>query len=100
VLADRGVLRAPGKFPYAIPGQPATVHDLLLQKSHGAFQLVVWGERVRGSDMVTVNLAADSATVKVYDPTVGTAATRVLRNVKSVDLTLTNHPVILEFDNR
>jgi hypothetical protein len=99
VLADRGMIRAPGKFSYAIPGQPATVHDLLLQKSHGAFELVVWGERVKGSDMVTVNLAADSATVKVYDPTVGTAAARVLRNVKSIDLTLTDHPLVLEFNN-
>jgi hypothetical protein len=60
---------------------------------------VVWGERVKGSDMLTVNLGGDSATVKVYDPTIGTTATRVLTNVNSIDLVLTDHPLILEFNN-
>jgi hypothetical protein len=96
VLADTG--RAPpGKLDYAIAGEPATVHDLLLQKSSGTFELVVWDERpTGGSDSVTVGLTTPRATVRVYDPTTGTAPTRTLRSVTSVTLTLGDHPVIIE----
>jgi len=41
ILADRGVLRKPGTLDYSIPKEPATMHDLLLQRSDGAFELVV-----------------------------------------------------------
>ncbi len=85
-----------GQAGYSIPGEPATVHDLLLQKSDGTFELVVWDERVKGDDRVRVNLGSVRPSVKVYDPTVGTAATRVLHDVASVELTLSDHPVILE----
>ncbi|MGC8641177.1 MAG: glycosyl hydrolase [Isosphaeraceae bacterium] len=98
ILADRGRPRNPGKLDYAITEEPATVHDLLLQKSGGRFELVVWGERVKGSDRVTVKLGGVRTSVKVYDPTAGTTATKVPRNVSSVALDLTDHPVILEME--
>ena len=98
ILADRGMTREPGKLGYSIPAQPATVHDLLLQKSGGRFELVVWGERVKGSDHVTVKLGSTHRSVKVYDPTAGTTATRAVRDVSSVELDLTDHPVILEME--
>ena len=56
ILADRGSLAKPGQLNYSIAEQPATVHDMLLQKSDGTFELVVWGERLKGSDDVTVHL--------------------------------------------
>jgi hypothetical protein len=56
ILADRGAPKRRGGLAYAIPDAPATVHDLLLQRSDGTFALVVWGERVAGSDEVTVRL--------------------------------------------
>ena len=37
ILSDNGVAQ-PGKLPYTIPNPPATVHDLLLRKSNGAFE--------------------------------------------------------------
>ncbi len=84
---------------YSIPGEPATVHDLLLQKSDGTFYLVVWDERPfgEGTDNVTVNLGSNYGTVKVnvYDPTVGTTASQILTDVRSVPLTLSDHPLIL-----
>ena len=100
ILADQGTIRDPGKLGYSIPEMPKTVHDMLLQKSRGTFELVVWGERVQGSDRVTVNLGGNHESVKVYDPTLGTAATEVLRNADSVRLTLTDHPIILEISDR
>ena len=56
ILADSGQLAHPRRLTYSISNQPETVHDLLLQKSSGTFELIVWDERVKGSDNVTVAL--------------------------------------------
>ncbi|HBO46060.1 MAG TPA: glycosyl hydrolase [Planctomycetaceae bacterium] len=97
ILADDGSVRRGGTLNYSIPNQPATVHDLLLQKSDGTFGLVVWGERFTGgSDNITVNLGAACPTVRVYDPTVDVSPTQTLTNVSSVALTVSDHPVIIE----
>lgn len=96
VLADTGAPATPGQLDYSIPGQPATVHDMLLQKSNGAFELAVWGEQVQGANSVTVNLGGARASVKIYDPTMGTSPAQTLSNASSVPLTLSDHPVIIE----
>ncbi|MDI6451659.1 glycosyl hydrolase [Anaerobaca lacustris] len=97
ILADSGSVSEPGQLDYSIPNQPATVHDLLLQKSDGTFALVLWGERFAGgADKVTVNLGARCATVKVYDPTTDVSPTQSLSDVGSLSLTMTDHPVIIE----
>lgn len=100
ILADRGTLAKPGKLSYTILNAPATVHDMLLQKSDGTFALVVWGERVQGSDNVTVDLGASAADVKIYDPTHDTSATKTLKGVRNIPLTLSDHPLILEISAR
>jgi hypothetical protein len=92
IVADQGT-RTPGKLDYSIAAQQETVHDLLLQKSTGAFELVVWDERpMGGSDAVVVDLHTARPSVKVFDPTVGTAPTQTLQNASSVKLTLSDHP--------
>jgi hypothetical protein len=95
ILADRGSLPNPGRLSYSIPEQPATVHEMLLQKSDGTFALVVWGERLKGSDDVTVRLGGTHPVVKVYDPTIGTEPVRDLGAVDSLDLSLSDHPLII-----
>jgi hypothetical protein len=96
VLADTGA-GTPGKLDYSVPSEPATVHDLLLQKSNGTFELVVWNDRPGGgSNDVTVRFATVATMVKVYDPTKGTSATETHAAAASVALTLTDHPVIVE----
>jgi hypothetical protein len=95
ILADKGSLAEPGKLDYSIPNQPATVHDMLLENSDGTFQLVVWGERVKGEDAVTVNLGGVRALVKVYDPTVGTEPVQSHSGIDSLKLTLSDHPLII-----
>jgi len=86
-----------GRLDYTIPDQPPTVHDLLLQKSNGTFELVVWDERAPGgTDVFTVNLGSTFTSVRVYDPTVGTSAVNTLSHVSSVSLTLSDHPNIIE----
>jgi len=76
---------------------PATVHDLLLQKSDGKLYLVVWSERyLGGEDDITITFPTAFDEIKVYNPVVGTDAVQTLASAASVDLAMTNHPFILE----
>jgi hypothetical protein len=95
ILADRDALARPGQLKYSIPEQPATVHEMLLQKSDGTFALVVWGERLKGADEVTVHWSGTYPLVKVYDPTTGTEPVQTRREIKSLKLTLSDHPLII-----
>ena len=64
---------------YTIPSEPATVHDWLMQKSSGAYELSVWDDRPvgEGTDNVTVNLGKSFPTVNIYDVTAGTTQFRL-----------------------
>ena len=95
ILGDHGSLTKPGQLDYSIPEEPVTVHDLLLQNSDGTFQLLVWGERLKGADRVTVHLGGTHASVKVFDPTVGPEAVQALSGIASLDLTLSDHPLVI-----
>jgi len=95
ILSDTNSV-TPGSLNYSIPSEPSTVHDLLIEKSNGMFELAVWDEKTTGSDTVTVNLGSTYATVNTYDPTIGTTATQTFTNVSSVTLTLSDHPIIIE----
>ncbi|HEY7154312.1 MAG TPA: hypothetical protein VH575_10180 [Gemmataceae bacterium] len=95
ILADQGSLGKPGQLHYSISEQPATVHEMLLQKSDGTFELVVWNERLKGADEVTVHLGRTYPTVKVYDPTIGTQPTQTHGKVAVLKLTLSDRPLII-----
>ncbi len=96
ILADRGTIAHPASLAYTIPTAPATVHDLFLQKSDGAFELVVWNEKASGSDHVNVEFSQAYPSAKLYDPTVGTDPAHVLKDVRTVALELSDHPVVIE----
>ena len=96
ILADTVSLAQPDCLNYSIPGEPATVHDLLLEKSDGTFELAVWSELVSGTNNVTVNLGNTYSFVNLYDPTAGSSALQTLTNIDSVSLSLSDHPVIIE----
>ena len=100
ILADDKDFAASGKLNYTIPDQPATTHDLLLQKSNGNFFLVLWGERFasKGLDNIKLQLGRKYKKVTVYDPTIGTVAVKTHNNVDYVNLSLSDHPVIVEID--
>ena len=99
ILADNMPVASPGFLNYSILDEPATVHDLLIQKSSGTFELVVWDEKVKGSDQVTVNLGRTYSRVNIYDVTLGSSPTQTLSNVASVSLNLTDHALIIEILN-
>jgi hypothetical protein len=96
ILADDVPVATSGKLDYSIANAASTTHDLLLQKSSGVFELAVWGEQVRGANDVTVHFGKTHATVKIYDTTLGTTPIRVLSDVDSVPLTISDHAMILE----
>lgn len=95
ILADQGQVATPSQLSFSIPRQPATVHELLLQKSDGTFQLVIWGERLKGSDEVTVRFTDKQSKVTIYNPVVGTEPVETKADVDSLKLTLSNHPYVL-----
>ena len=96
VLSRDSLEGEPGSLSYAVPYQPDTVHDLLLQKSPGTFDLVVWDERVNGTDDVSVRFGARHRSISVYDVTQGSTPVRSLSDADAVPLTLSDHAVILE----
>ena len=95
ILADNGRIKRPGRLGYRIPDQPATVHDLLLQRSDGTFQLVVWGERLHGEDHIAVDLDRPYKKIEIYDVTTGTLPVQTLANTQRIPLTLSDHPLVV-----
>ncbi len=95
ILADRGLLAQPGSLNYRVVDPPATVHDMLLQKSSGSCARGGWDERTSGTGSGTVDLGGRRAWVGVCDPTVGTSPVQFLRGVKFLTLTLSDHPLII-----
>jgi len=95
ILADKGILAKPGQLDFTIADQPETVHDLLLQRSDGTFQLVVWDERLSGQDRVTVHFGDTHASVRTYDPTIGVEPVQTLSNLRSLEITLSDHPIVI-----
>lgn len=96
ILGKHETVTKPRQLKYFLPAQPATVHDLLLQKDDRTFMLVVWNERVKGSDEVKVDLGGTYSGLTVYDPTVGTEPVATHSSVASLTLSLSDHPVIVE----
>jgi hypothetical protein len=99
ILADKDATSESAGLSYSIPVQPGTVHDLLLRKSDGTFQLIVWGERVSGADEIAVELERP-AEVTIYDPTVGTEMIEKAGNTRLVKLHVADHPIVLVVNGR
>jgi hypothetical protein len=97
--ADRETIHEPGKLAYSVPNKPATVHDMLLQKSDGTFQLVIWSERLKGSDRTVINLGRQES-LQVYDPTVGVEPVQTAGAVDSITLTMSDHPWIISISDK
>lgn len=100
ILADTDRPKKPVTLEYIIANQPETVHHLLLQKSSGEMDLVVWNERVSGDDRVAVRFDRPQRTMKVYDPTTGTAPVQAITEANTVSLVLSDHPVIIAIAGR
>ncbi|HXW71459.1 MAG TPA: glycosyl hydrolase [Methylocella sp.] len=98
ILADTPRSFIPGSLAYSIEGRTETVHDLLLEKSNGTFELVIWDERAAGSDTVKLSFGMPGHRASLYDPTSESATSPIKIFDSSLDetITLSDHPVIFE----
>ena len=96
ILADKAPIASPGQLNYIIPNEPGNVHDLLLEKSDGVFELVIWGEQVAGSNNVMVKLGRKYPSIRIYDITTGPTPVQSLKSVDTVPLAVSDHAMIIE----
>lgn len=95
---------------YTIKG-PHDLHDmqLLLQKPDGGYVLALWAEpkiwdAAAQRDIavkpvqVSISLKTAAGRVRIYDPLVGAAPVRTLRNTKALLVDISDHPVLIAFD--
>jgi hypothetical protein len=94
---------------YSFHNLPASGNSMVLGKSNGAYDLVVWAEPKVWNDRtdteitnptqsVTVNLGSVHHSVNVYDPLSGTTAIATYTDVSTITIPISDHPVIIEID--
>ncbi|HYZ33075.1 MAG TPA: carbohydrate-binding domain-containing protein [Crenalkalicoccus sp.] len=110
ILADTGPNASgfqPDSFAYSLSGLPASGNSMVLQKSSGEHDLLVWAEPElwdathqievpATARPVTLNLGTQHAHVDVFDPLVGTTPIASYHYASSVQLTLLDHPLVVQ----
>ncbi len=109
ILADEGTgSQTPTTvLDYSLKGLPAEGGSMVLAKSNGAYELIVWNapkvwndaldrDIVNATVPVTVDFGAVQAKVYVYDPLGGSAPIAVYDNVSQIVLPILDHPLIVE----
>lgn len=80
---------------YVLEPQPDTLHDLLLRRRDGTWILILWNERVHGSDEIQVRFGRAWPGVTVYDPMRSDLPAARYRNVQRLGLELDRHVRVL-----
>jgi hypothetical protein len=108
ILADEGKHDfAPGSLDYSVANLPVTAHSFLIQKSSGAFDIVLWSEPPDWNDQAhveiftppvtaTVTITGVSGNMAIYDPMVGSQPIQRVRKTSEIAVNLTDHPIIIE----
>lgn len=95
------------QLAWALNPYPIKVHHLLLEKSDGVYDLVLWQEvssydTHQHSDItnaavdVTLNLARSAQNITTYEPALQENPVRSWSEVKSVSLEIPDHPLVVE----
>jgi trimeric autotransporter adhesin len=111
ILSDNGTggHQPTAQLGYSLSNMPDSGNSMVLGKSNGAYDLVVWAEpRVwndatdteisNPSQPVTVNLGGVHHSVNVYDPLSGASPIATYTDVSQITIPLSDHPVIIEID--
>jgi len=112
ILADKAVTAStftPVTLGYSVTGLPSTGNSLALEKASGTYDVAVWNEpkiwngatgteTTAATQNSTVQLGGAYATVEVFDPLASATAVSVLHNVSSVQLGLTDHPLLVQIE--
>jgi hypothetical protein len=101
LLTDTGASAAtftPGSLNYTLSGTISGDNSVLIEKSDSSFWLSLWNETesVNAPHTITVNLGEQAASVVEYDPLTGTSSIETWSNVSSVQVSVPDHPVLLE----
>ena len=109
ILSDSGANArdfASHALDYSISGMLATGNSLLLEKSNGVHDLLVWAEPQIWDATTHSEIAASPSTVtigfdgpvnvRLFDPLTGTAAISSWSGVSQLQLAITDHPLIVE----
>ncbi|MCK1653195.1 RHS repeat protein [Bradyrhizobium sp. 149] len=94
---------------YTIDNLPSTGNSMVLGKSNGAYELVVWAEPQLWDDakdveisnpttQAQVHLNSVHKTVTVYDPLNTTKPIATYTNVQDFTVPVSDHPLIIEID--
>ena len=94
---------------YTIDNLPATGNSMVLGKSNGAYELVVWAEPQLWNDAKDVEIANPTKqakvhlnsvhkTVTVYDPLNSAKPIATYSNVQDFTVPVSDHPLIIEID--
>jgi hypothetical protein len=105
-LAGSGM--ASSALNYSVAGLPTTGHAFLLGSSTG-YDLAVWIDAtiynpVTATDILapaysaTINLGSTFAGVQVFDPIIGTSPIAIYTNVSQLQVTVSDHPLILQIN--
>ncbi len=110
ILADSGSTAAsftPGTLNYTVSGLPSSGNSMAIAQSNGTFDIAVWNEpqiwnatttseTIAAPVPITVQLGGTYASVSVYDPMVGPAPIETVSNVSALQLSVTDHPLIIK----
>ena len=99
----------PRTLSYTLSAAPASVHQLLLQKSSGTFYLVLWNEvnnwnAVEGKPLytkavrLTLNIGQPVRRVRTFLPLTKGVAVASTSNATRLQLTVPDHPMIVEIE--
>jgi hypothetical protein len=95
------------QLAYSLNTNNISVHHLLLQKSDGEFDLILWQE-VPSYDYqnqtdiavpqepVTLTLGRNAVSIRAYEPAAKAEPLQVLFNTARVDLRVPDHPVVVQ----
>jgi len=97
---------AAGRLQYRLAGLPSTASSMLLEKSDGTFQVVIWNGEAKlydgaqevtpAASTVTLTLGSAARSISIYDPVHGTAAQSATAGASGVSVALSEDPIIIE----
>ena len=111
ILSDdgKGSNQPTASLGYSLSNLPSTGNSMVLGKSDGTYDLVVWAEPKVWNDAtdteisnpaqsVTVNLGSVHHSVNVYDPLSGTSPIATYTDVSQIVIPLSDHLLVIEID--
>lgn len=111
ILADdgKGTHTPTASLNYTLDGLPPTGNSMVLGKSNGSYELVVWAEPKIWNDAtdteitnptssVTIHLGSVHHTVSVYDPLKGSTPIATYTDVSEIVVPVSDHPLVIEID--